>query len=162
MSNVCNGILRCFIIPLCLAASAFQVCGAEVLIEDFPAPESKNWIFGNGSEFPGAQGSFEVSQADKPNSLKADYCGKLKFDFSNGGAYVAALTRIDPLLLQQADGESFSALQLNLYRPEGTRVKIRLTDSSDQTFQKEIRSVPDEWSKVSTTLDLWESSSSGR
>lgn len=161
MSNVCNGILRCFIIPLCLAASAFQVCGAEVLIEDFPAPESKNWIFGNGSEFPGAQGSFEVSQADKPNSLKADYCGKLKFDFSNGGAYVAALTRIDPLLLQQADGESFSALQLNLYRPEGTRVKIRLTDSSDQTFQKEIRSVPDEWSKVSTTLDLWESSWGG-
>ena len=81
MSNVCNGLLRCFIIPLCLAASAFQVCGAEVLIEDFPAQDAKNWIFGNGSEFPGAQGSFEVSQADKPNSLKADYCGKLTFDF---------------------------------------------------------------------------------
>lgn len=162
MSNVCNGILRCFIIPLCLAASAFQVCGAEVLIEDFPAPESKNWIFGNGSEFPGAQGSFEVSQADKPNNLKADYCGKLSFDFSGGGAYVAAQTRIDPLLLEEAKGEPFSALQLNLFRPEGTRFKIRLTDNSGQTFQKEIRSAPDEWSQISTTLDLWEVSWGGK
>ena len=162
MSNVCNGLLRCCVALVCLILSASSLAAAEVLLEEFPTAESKNWTFSNGPEFPGAKGSFEITQADKPNSLKADYCGKLHFDFSDGGAYVAAYSKLDPLLLQKAESEPFSALQLSLFRPEGIRIKIRVTDSSGQTFQKEVRSAADQWSQISTTLDLWEVSWGGK
>lgn len=143
-----------------LGIALFPAWGANIVIDSFPTQSTENtarWQFSNGSEFPGAQGSFAITDAHRPNALAADYCGLLKFDFSEGGAYVAAQIKLD---LPPAKSP-YTGLSIKVYRPDGVRLKIRLADSSGQTFQKEIRSVAERWYKTTTTLDHWEGSWGG-
>ncbi|MBR4249578.1 MAG: beta-galactosidase, partial [Verrucomicrobia bacterium] len=131
------------------------VFGEEFLIEDFNSTPQKTWKFWNGNEFPGAEGHFEILSKNG-----TDKCGKLSFDFSKGGAYVSAECQLHDDRWKESD--PLTGITFDLFKPEGVRVKIRLTDSSNQTFQKEIRAASDRWSKAYTSLDFWEDSWGGK
>ncbi len=73
---------------LCLSTIGAEFSGDE----DFDAAwRPDRWVFSNGPEFPGAEGSFERS----PQAAhQGEFGGRLAFDFSDGGNYVAATLHI--------------------------------------------------------------------
>ena len=146
---------RCLLTILAGFFSLTLVFGEEFLIEDFNSTPQKTWKFWNGNEFPGAEGHFEILSKNG-----TDKCGKLSFDFSKGGAYVSAECQLHDDRWKESD--PLTGITFDLFKPEGVRVKIRLTDSSNQTFQKEIRAASDRWSKAYTSLDFWEDSWGGK
>jgi hypothetical protein len=95
--------------------------------EDFEGTESAaNWVFGNGPEFPGAQGSFAVVSGRGRSGSKG---GIVAFDFGGGGAYVIAAREFASSVPLQ--GVSF---WISGFVP-GTRLVVRLTDEGGTTFQ---------------------------
>src|SRR4051812_22117931 len=60
---------------------------AQTIIEDFSEPNPlSRWSFSNGSEFPGATGSLNLSTTPWGTN-----CGRLVYNFEKGGHYVAGL-----------------------------------------------------------------------
>jgi hypothetical protein len=121
------------------------------LLEDFDtAYQSDRWSFSDGAEFPGAQGRFSRT-ADAAHG--GHFGGKLTFDFSRGGNYVASVIRLpetDPV--RSDDG---NALRLWLKRPDGTDLALRCTDSTGQTFQKTVDCAADGWIRLTIPFRDW-------
>src|SRR5208282_5892059 len=120
--------LACLLMACLLAPRALAVEPArEKLVEDFDATWQEGaWQFSNGAEFPGAKGSFERS---KDAAHAGTFGGKLSFDFSGGGNYVAAILKL-------TRAPDIKGVRFWLKDPAGNRITFRYTDSTGQTLQK--------------------------
>jgi len=120
--------------------------GVVRLEEDFDTTwQAGRWQFSEGGEFPGASGSFERS---KEAAHSGQFGGRLRFDFTGGGAYVAAYRELDEV-------SSLAAIRLWLKQPRGSRLTVRYTDPSDQTFQKGLWAPSRRWVDVLIPMTDW-------
>lgn len=120
----------------CLFALALLLATVGSLrADDKPAPAAQRketdlelfedgtaWTFLAGEEFPGAKGSFELGQ-DKETRI-----GKLSYDFTGGGNYVAASTQV-------RIPEVASEVRFKVQGKEPLTILVRLTDESGQVHQ---------------------------
>lgn len=95
----------------------------ETTLDDFesaqaPAP----WTFSNGPEFPGAKGSLTRGPGHTGSGAH------LAYDFSGGGAYVAASLRL-------AAPVNAAAIGFWVRAPAGIHVWLRVVDSAAQVLQ---------------------------
>lgn len=81
-----------------------------------------SWRFSNGAEFAGAKGSLN-SQATSTGQESS-----VTFDFSAGGAYVAAFTAITV-------SEDYSEIRLRVKSAQNLKLSFRLNDSTGQCHQ---------------------------
>ena len=116
------------------------------LIEDFDATwRSGAWQFSNGPEFPGAKGSFQRS---KEAAHAGAFGGKLGFDFTGGGHYVAAI-------LNLKGAPEIREVRLWMKNPAGNHITFRYTDSTGQTLQKTAALPPHGgWTEIE--FECWE------
>ncbi|MEW5900709.1 MAG: cellulase family glycosylhydrolase [Acidobacteriota bacterium] len=129
-----------------------EVTFVSTVFEDFEGSSAAtDWIFSNGPEFPGARGGFAVIAGRGRAGSKG---GVLNFDFTGGGNYVITSRTLGSPL--QAAGISF---WVSGFVP-GTRLLVRLTDETDQTFQY-FPNVGDKadsgWRRASVLLEDWDS-----
>jgi uncharacterized protein (TIGR03382 family) len=123
-----------------------SLTGADpVTLDDFESANlSGTWRFSNGGEFPGATGSIGYGAGRTGRGLVLGY------DFTGGGAYVAAdLSLTTPLV---ASGIGFWVRS-----PAGAQVRLRVTDDTGQTFQYELArplqaSDPAQWYRLGADL----------
>jgi hypothetical protein len=131
----------------CVAALCTRTASAAVVpVDDFEGAGAPSpWVFGNGPEFPGAQGSF---------SLLADRGGhvaRLAYDFSCTGDASTCDPHYVQAKLTPASPLTGTALAL-MVRASNASVKIRAVDSTGQTLQYDTASaVPLE----ASSLDAW-------
>ncbi|MCX8155249.1 MAG: beta-galactosidase [Verrucomicrobiae bacterium] len=117
-----------------------------MLLEDFEGPTNR-WSFSPGAEFPGAKGRFFFS----PQAAHAGKMGgRLEFDFSGGGNYVAAIFRVPTNVPTH-----LNALQFWVRRPEGHSLVFRYTDPTGQTLQKPVECPAGRWVRASVTFAQW-------
>jgi hypothetical protein len=122
-------------------ASRTSVVGAtdeNLVILPNPAG-SDQWQFSPGGEFPGAKGRL-VSRAGDGVVLE--------YDFTGGGAYVAAYYRFK-------EPAHIKALQFRLRKPQAASITLRVTDSHEQTFQKSVLHPSADWSTYRCRLGSW-------
>lgn len=100
---------------------------------------SGEWKFSNGSEFPGAQGSMEV---DKKDVLH------LRFDFTGGGNYVGVYRNL-------TTPASLKTVSFRAKKPKKGTFTVRVTDSSDQCFQKSTSYEGDDWRTLCFDMNNW-------
>lgn len=84
------------------------------------------WNFNHGQEFPGGTGSFTAAEVE---GVKV---GCLTGDFKNGGEYVAIYKNLSANV-------EIAILRLKVKSTEIRFVGIRLTDSTGQTFQHQLK-----------------------
>lgn len=100
---------------------------------------ARGWSFAPGAEFPGAAGSLEI---DRDGVLH------LRYDFSGGGAYVAAYRRLD-------EAAPLRALRFEARKPADATLTVRATDATGQTFQKNVHYGHDGWQSLEATMAGW-------
>lgn len=106
--------------------------------------EQERWVFSNGPEFPGARGALRRSQEA---AWEGEWGAELRYDFTQGGAYVAAYVDFPPL--------EISHFTLWVKKPREGTLTFRVTDSTGQTFQKSLRYAYGGWQKVRVNLGGW-------
>ena len=130
-----------------LSALLGLVVGLNICLAADPAGtdlglfSGKKWTFYPGYEFPGAKGSLRLEKVDDRDALI------LAYDFSGGGAYVAAKVPIEIL-------EGATALHFDVKADRKHKLVLRLVDSSKQTFQwGELRyDQPGNWQPMAISL----------
>ncbi|CAN5688686.1 hypothetical protein BH09VER1_BH09VER1_03830 [soil metagenome] len=123
-----------------LALSLHLSRGAAAAGTNLELFSGKKWTFYPGYEFPGAKGSLRLEKVDDKDALIVAY------DFSGGGAYVAAKTPLEIL-------EGATALRFNVKADRKHKLVLRLVDSTKQTLQWELRyDQPDQWQQVEIPL----------
>jgi hypothetical protein len=128
-----------------------RLVAAPLVLADFESPTDRI-TFSDGREFPGARGRFERTEAAARNGR---FGGRLHFDFSEGGRYVALGFELEPgraSILEQAN-----VIEGWVLRPEGHDLVLRLTDSAGQTFQKPVECPAGAWAQIIVWLDDWTS-----
>ncbi len=83
------------------------------------------WSFSAGSEFPGARGSFAVAVED------GQPVGKLAYDFTQGGLYVAGVSAVD------IPGGA-EELRFRVRSEAWQKIGVRLFDATGQCHQYEV------------------------
>jgi hypothetical protein len=143
--------LRAF--PLVLALFIAVPCAAQhqspLSLADFER-ESQHIHFSPGAEFPGATGRFERTGAA---AFSGQYGGRLHFDFSGGGRYVAMI--VQPTQSAEQIAASANALDGWIRSPAGHELTLRFTDTAGQTFQKPLELARDDWVRVTVPLRDW-------
>ncbi|HEX2950466.1 MAG TPA: hypothetical protein VHV83_13030, partial [Armatimonadota bacterium] len=105
-------------ITLLLGLSAWA---AQTVLLD-SCEDLSQWKFSNGGEFPGAQGGIEPQHEGTQGAVQ------LRYDFTKGGQYVAALyAGVIPPSLQ--------AFQLHVRPEQDCRINYRVVDSNDRIYQ---------------------------
>ncbi len=131
--------------------------GAEsrgLVLEDFEDGfRVERWGFSEGPEFPGAKGRFE--RAENGAAHAGRFGGKLTFDFTGGGNYVAAAVRPPGTVAMGTNGSEGRGLRLWLQRPEGNEVVFRYTDAGGQTLQKPVECPAGRWVRVTIPFSDW-------
>jgi hypothetical protein len=113
------------ILPLLL----LSIASADYLVDDFERTNAPlPWTFYNGAEFPGATGSL-TSGPGRDGKGKGAH---LAFDMSGGGNYVSA-----ELSLSQIQ-RGRKGLYLWTRAPAGVGIRLRITDTTDQTLQIQL------------------------
>ena len=129
-----------------LAAGCAQAQPAAGPVENFDATwQEGRWAFSNGPEFPGAKGAFARSE---DAAGEGQYGGRLDFDFTDGGNYVAAVLRLD-------DAPQVAAVRVRVRKPRNHRLTFRYTDPTGQTLQRGFRAPDDRWADVFIPMDGW-------
>ena len=131
-----------------LASAGSRAARAEEvrLVEDFDATwKEGRWQFSNGAEFPGATGTLARS---KEAAHSGGHGGRLAFDFSGGGNYVAAV-------LPLADAPPIRAVRVRVRKPQGTGLTFRYTDPTGQTLQKPFDAPAGTWTDVLIRVSGW-------
>lgn len=138
--------MHCAMIEM-LAVCAVGVCSGQtaVLLDDFEGAAAAEWSFSNGPEFPGAQGSFELSSDAAHDGTRG---GRLHFDFTGGGAYVQAML---PLPAEPP----LAAVELWVRKPVANRLTVRFVDQRNQTFQKSFNLARTDWQRIRVRFDTW-------
>lgn len=126
---------------LCLVLALHVTQPADNLMRVSPTDEAslELWSFSNGPEFPGAAGTL---------GLGPDETLALSFDFTGGGAYVAAYRALDPPV-------SVSGFAFRVLKPNEALIGVRFTDSTGQTFQKTLSYDYDGWLTVEGDMAGW-------
>ena len=132
-------------VMLWLIACAPVAGGGETRrVADFDSTwRDGRWTFSNGSEFPGARGQFARA---KSAAHKGQWGGRLGFDFSGGGNYVAAILRLDR-------APDVAAVRVWVRKPRGHRLTFRYTDQSGQTLQKGFLARDEQWTDAFIHVD---------
>ncbi len=94
------------------------------------------WRYSEGAEFPGAAGSIQTNQ---------DGSLELHYDFTGGGNYVGVYCNLTP-------SRSIARVSFRMKKPVDAEISIRVTDSTDQTFQKGVLYSNNEWQRLSFDL----------
>jgi len=139
----------------CWLAASLASAGekAPVRVADFDDTwRGGRWRFSNGAEFPGATGRFERSPAAAKHGR---WGGRLVFDFTKGGAYVAAQLALD-------DAPSIAAVRVCIRKPRGHQVTFRYTDRTGQTLQKRVWVPHGRWADVTIAMSGWTGHWGGR
>ncbi len=97
------------------------------------------WEFYPGAELPGATGDLAVT---------AEGLLTLRYDFSKGGAYVAAYRDLTP-------ATPLSELRLEVRKPDLAQLTLRATDSAGQVFQRPIRYEGEGWQPLVGSFSGW-------
>ena len=136
-----------------LAAWGLAAGAAEMRVaEDFDATwQEGRWAFSNGAEFPGARGSFGRA---RDAAHGGQWGGRLRFDFSGGGNYVAAILRLD-------GAPDVAAVRLWVKKPRGHRLTFRYTDPTGQTLQKGFMARDGKWTDAFIAVGGWTGSWGG-
>lgn len=139
-------------ISIKLSALLLIWCSSSILraeeISGFDVGQNR-WDLNLGGEYPGAKAEFEIRE-DANFSHKGMAYAAITYDFSGGGAYVGigspttALTEEAPVLSFWAKCSS------------RIRLKVRIIDSADQTFDLERLMDSDEWKKVEIDINTTE------
>lgn len=118
-----------FILPgLIVSALAVAAFARDPVALIDPNKPAGGWVFDNGREFPGAQGSLELAA----ESFRGNPVLSLHGDFTRGGNYVQAWV---PLPKTSPDTLSFW-----VNSPAGSkRLPIRFTDANDQVHQINLK-----------------------
>lgn len=97
------------------------------------------WSFSNGPEFPGAKAA-----------LSADGDGVLclAYDFTAGGAYVAAYRDLDK-------PDSIESLSFRLKNQQPHQITVRVFDSGGQVFQKSVAPDQGGWQAFTCDMNRW-------
>jgi len=111
----------------------------------------QEWSFSNGSEWPGAVGSLAWA-ADVGHAGAGSL--ELRYDFRNGGQYVAAIV---PLPTEPP----VQAVRFWVKKPAGNLLIVRAKDQDNETFQKNLSYHYPDWQQVEIRLDRWEYSWGG-
>jgi hypothetical protein len=136
-------------LALSWVAHSATLASSPLPLQDFEAGASRVQ-FSPGAEFPGATGRFErTAEAAR----EGQYGGRLHFDFSEGGRYVALL--FQPAQEPDQILNHANALDVWVRRPFGHELALRYTDTAGQTFQKPVESAPEEWTRVVVPFDGW-------
>lgn len=128
---------------LCLASTALVHTTdrpADIISLSPPAgSQAERWSFSRGGEFPGAAGSLKAG---------ADGSLHMAYDFTGGGAYVAAYRDLDM-------PDSMHSLSFRLHNPQPHQITVRVFDSRGQVFQKSA--VPDHggWNAFTCDMNRW-------
>ncbi len=101
---------------LCLLLFASFAPGADLVLD--ACRSAANWQFTPGGEFPGAKGG--LRQADDGVALA--------YDFTGGGAYVAAG-------FQRTFPPEVTSLRLKVQASQAVRLQVRVVDATGRTFQ---------------------------
>jgi len=128
-----------------------RLVAAPLALADFESPTDRV-TFSDGREFPGARGGFDRTEAA---ARSGRFGGRLHFDFSEGGRYVALVFEPEPApasILEQAN-----ALEGWVLRPEGHDLVLRLTDPTGQTFQKPVECPAGDWAQIVVPFGDWTS-----
>lgn len=127
--RVLPAILIAFVLP--------QLPAAENPLDILGGPK---WAYNPGYEFPGAKGDRRFETVDGRDALVVSY------DFTNGGAYVIAGTRVEI-------AEGAAELRFDVRADRNLKVVVRLEDAEKQTHQYNLLyETPGEWQTLS--LDL--------
>jgi hypothetical protein len=119
------------------AAILPQLSAAENPLDILGGPK---WAFNPGYEFPGAKGDRRFETVDGREALVVSY------DFTNGGAYVIAGTRVEI-------AEGASELRFDVRADRNLKLVVRLEDAEKQTHQYNVLyETPGQWQTLS--LDL--------
>jgi len=130
----------------CASCVPQRVAEGPPAIEDFDATWAEGrWTFSNGAEFPGARGSFERAREAARNGR---WGGRLAFDFTGGGNYVAAILRLDK-------APDIAAVRLWVKQPRGNRLTFRYTDQTGQTLQRGFTARDGEWAEAFIAMSGW-------
>lgn len=122
-----------------LLTVAFAVEGEMIVAPKQTGVMSGKWHFSNGPEFPGASGELVLGE---------DGALHLEFDFTGGGAYVAAYCDLDaPARLK--------AVSVRVRKPEEAQLTVRATASDGQTFQKSVFYAHSDWQRLSFDMRNW-------
>lgn len=155
VSHIKSGLFLFFVLFL----GVICVNGKDILLEDFSSSTKHLWKFGNGSEYPGAKGSFSICSDISQDNQKTNYYGSLNYDFSQGGAYVCAKLNLEDSpnwQKQKYSQKKFINLAFDIFKTEEVLIKIRITTPDGQTFQKPVRTPNNQWARVNVSLDSWE------
>ena len=109
----------------------------DLLSKSIQSPQ--HWTFSNGGEFPGAKGDLAID---------TDGLLHLEFDFTGGGAYVAAYRNLTP-------PDIVKKVSFRIKKPPQTQITVRIVDSSDQTFQKSVLFEKSTWQQLEFQLRGW-------
>jgi len=109
------------------ALAARALCGQPVPLIDAAKPGG-GWTFGNGPEFPGAQGKLELAA----ERFRGKPVLSLYGDFTKGGNYVQAWVALPKTEVK--------ALSFWVNSPAGSkRLPIRFTDAADKVHQINLK-----------------------
>jgi hypothetical protein len=117
----CSIQALCAIVAL-LFASGSRAADPRTYLDLFTGHQ---WSFLSGSEFPGARGGFSVAEEDGKK------VGKLDYDFTNGGLYVAGGSAADI-------PAGFEEFRFRVKSDFWQKIVVRLFDSTDQCHQYEV------------------------
>lgn len=124
MKKLFSGIMTAMVLAITAMAQEAAV-GSTAPKFDFGNGVA-GWIFNHGPEFPGGAGSFAAAE------VEGTKVGCLSGDFKNGGEYVAIYKHLSPNV-------EISTLRIKVKSAEIRFVGIRLTDSTGQTFQHQLK-----------------------
>lgn len=121
---------------------------APILISDFEDEATAgHWSASNGAEFPGAKAAFTRS---RDASHGGSWGGRLDWDFTGGGNYVAAQVQLDRT-------PEPAGLHFWLKRQPGLDLRLRYIDQTGQTLQGTIEVPEGEgWVAIAAELGAWQ------
>ncbi|MBX7256580.1 MAG: beta-galactosidase [Candidatus Hydrogenedentes bacterium] len=122
-----------FLVLFVIAGGFFASVAEEVQVPN----EAASWRFDNGGEFPGASGGVTNG---------ADGSLVLRFDFTKGGAYVAAYHDL-------AQPACLESVLFKAKKPVGTVMTVRMVDSAGQNFQKSVSFSNADWQRLECKVE---------
>lgn len=131
--------MPCLALPLLALALGQPSDGDRIALSPATAPDQAAWEFSLGGEFPGASGEL----AWRDGGVLA-----LAYDFSAGGAYVAAYRPLEPAL-------PIAEIRFRARKAAGATLALRVTGADGQTFQKSVTTFASDWRDHVADMDGW-------
>lgn len=127
-------------LPRILLTLAFTLSSLSAAENPLDLLGGAKWAFNPGYEFPGARGDRRFETVEGRDALMVNY------DFTGGGAYVIAGTRVEI-------AEGATELRFDVRADRNLKIVVRLEDAEKQTHQYPLLyETPGEWQTLSVDL----------